>query len=238
MVVLSSFLTLEEQQDLVQEVLQAHRLSSTESLSSSFQESSTSSQSIKLNLGIACGGDLSFVTPTAVGISRRVFRGAFARPDDGWGSMGPPRPQALQILSCPGTPLTGTALLYGPNASMPAHYDSPTQPLQREEWLCILSVGLTAVFRCNNDRVELRSGDVLVMDSMAVLHGVEEILQPKECDDDDIWERVGLPWPSRLGIIMWHGKLASSASDAVAVDIMAFEGMATMFDGDGDSELE
>jgi hypothetical protein len=93
---------------------------------------------------------------------------------------------------------------------MKPHYDSATQPNQKEEWLCILSLGLTAVFRCDKERLYLESGDALVMDSMAVLHGVDRVLLDPEACEQPSWRKAGLPFPSRLGLVVWQGRASVS----------------------------
>lgn len=42
------------------------------------------------------------------------------------------------------------------------------------------TIGSTVSFRCNDDVLELKLGNVLVMDSMAVLHGVEGVAMRTE----------------------------------------------------------
>jgi hypothetical protein len=125
------------------------------------------------------------------------------------------------------TPLTGLSLLYGPLASMSAHYDSPTQPGQREEWLAMMSIGSSIIFRCNDELIQLDSGDVVVMDSMATLHGVERVLavgvSTGEGMNDDVgdsnratnninYAELGLQTPCRLGLLFWRGRPKDKAA--------------------------
>ena len=51
--------------------------------------------------------------------------------------------------------LTGIALLYGPSAKMVAHYDSPTQPGRRREWIASVTVGSSVRFRLGNETAVL-----------------------------------------------------------------------------------
>jgi D-ribose pyranose/furanose isomerase RbsD len=56
----------------------------------------------------------------------------------------------------------------------------------------------------------LHSGDALVMASMAVLHGVQEIV----ISNPDMAPTVGLPVPGlRLGLLLWQG--SSSVDESV-----------------------
>jgi hypothetical protein len=121
---------------------------------------------------------------------------------------------------------------------MKPHYDSATQPNQKEEWLCILSLGLTAVFRCDNEVLHLESGDALVMDSMAVLHGVERVLLDPEVCEEASWRKAGLPFPSRLGLVVWQGRASTSAAGSYGERQIAnamLEGMDALFQDFGES---
>jgi hypothetical protein len=125
-------------------------------------------------------------------------------------------------------PLSGLSLLYGVGASMPSHYDSPTRPGQREEWLAMITLGNSVVFRCNSEVLTLHSGDVLVMDSMAVLHGVERIIP--DASENPIRPRIGLlNIQARLGILFWQGKETlkpiPSARSEDGVDILRIDGL-------------
>lgn len=185
--VLRSFLTRQEQEELKEEVIQTHL---ENSLSPLFQAVHATA-SIPLNLGIPCGADVENQLPFASQLSRRAF-------DHAWHTF--PEEQSLRILSSPDCcPLTGLALLYGPKANMSPHFDSPTQPGQRHEWLVMMTVGKAVEFICNDNRITLSSGDVLVMDSMAVLHGVQGII-PDDCT-------IELPLQgSRLGVLLWQAR--------------------------------
>jgi hypothetical protein len=181
--VLTTFLTKEEQEQLVEDALTCHAQHS--SSGTVWMDMDTSTASFPLKLGIKCGGDLSETLPLAVDLARRAFASSFL---------------LHNVEDC--CSLTGLALIYGPNATMNAHCDSPTQPHQREEWLVMMTVGNSVRFRCNEDLLLLNSGDALVMDSMAVLHGVQEIV----VSDPDMAPTVGLSVPgSRLGVLLWQG---------------------------------
>jgi hypothetical protein len=185
---------------LVQEALACHARN-CDGADPDYAAIQTSVSSLKLELGIACGSDLSDILPQAVAIARRAFQQAAASPlllpDD------TNNDSHLQNISR--GPLSGLSLLYGLHAHMAPHYDSPTQPGQREEWLAMITLGNTARFRCNDDIIQLHWGDVLVMDSMAVLHGVEGILADHQ--DPTISEQLGLPVAqARLGILFWQGR--------------------------------
>ena len=209
-VVFRSFLSVEEQRELVREALDCHHRNSS---NSDWRDLQTSKSSRKLALGISTGGDVTSTLAFATSVARKAFRKAFEQ-----------KPlEALKVVCREDTPLTGLALLYGPNASMPAHYDSPTQPGQREEWLAMATVGSTVSFRCNDDVLELKSGDVLVMDSMAVLHGVEGV----DCEDGN-YQEVGLPIPSRLGTLFWQGRMDSNENFPVATEVI--DGFGKLFD--------
>jgi hypothetical protein len=199
--VLASFLTKEEQKQLVEDALACHAQQS--SSGTGWTDVGTSTASFPLKLGIKCGGDLAETLPFAVDLARRAFASSFLLHNVGdWCS------------------LTGLALIYGPNATMNAHCDSPTQPHQREEWLIMMTVGNSVRFRCNDELLLLHSGDALVMDSMAVLHGVQEIV----VSDPDMAPTVGLPVPgSRLGVLLWQGSSpvdvsVGNMSDAVELE--------------------
>jgi hypothetical protein len=121
---------------------------------------------------------------------------------------------------------------------MNAHHDSPTQPGQREEWLVLMTVGLPVLFRLNKSVERLISGDVLVMDSMATLHGVEEILS----DDSGIdFPALGLQRPARLGVLLREGRQESAThgrnDNQRSIDDDMVEGIQGLFGADDeDSE--
>jgi len=199
-----------------------------------------SKASMKLNLGLReCGGDLNETLPLSVKLSRRAFlksakyfesQGESNSANSSYILAGETpivkgnKQRGIRAKNLP-TKLTGLSLLYGPNAVMSPHYDSSTQPGQREEWLVMFTVGSDVLFRCNEDILTLSSGDALVMDSMSVLHGVEgirerEISNCKEIDSSSETKKAeyyiektdsalyyGLPLKgSRLGVLLWHGK--------------------------------
>lgn len=199
---------MEEQRQLAKDALECHQeYSSSRDGSTDWTVLSTSTSSLHLKLGIGCGSDLSQTLPLAVNLASRAF----------------------QSLTPRGLPekctLTGLALLYGPHASMNAHYDSPTQPQQCEEWLVMMTVGNDVQFRCNEEFLLLHSGDALVMDSMAVLHGVEQVVV---CNPD-MASTFGLPVTgSRLGVLLWQGRSAVSTemkSEAVDLEAGTMEGL-------------
>jgi hypothetical protein len=240
-----SFVGVEEQQLLVRESLQCHLKNSSTGINqqdsdgtlqptnTDWNHMETSSTSHTFQLGVRCGGDLTSTLPLAVAVARRAFRQALHQePQLGDATSIP----ALETLSQPNIPLAGLVLLYGLKAAMPPHYDSPTQPGQREEWLVMMTMGNDVRFRCNDDIVQLQSGDVLVMDSMAVLHGVESIV-----DLDDGGGRIekpdlGLPISSRLGILFWQGQSPVDKVDSASFSVV--EGVGNLFPDSDDSDDE
>ena len=164
-----------------------------------------SSSSVSLDLGLQYTG-APLNNPIVTELAARAFVAAGeALAADGRDEM------AREVAEPSTEQLTGIALLYGPAARMTAHYDSPTQPGRRREWLAMLTAGNAVRFRLGNSTEVLRSGDALVMDAMATLHGVEAILPPRSRDDDDLGagmmvdpaEHLGLPAGSRLGVLLW-----------------------------------
>jgi hypothetical protein len=238
--VFKAFLSVHEQLEITNEVLACHLQNEDQCLTLR-DELESSPRSIKLNIGITIGGSIAPNLPKAEKVCRRVFERAAStlvkHKGDG-DDVVSPRHHPLHVLAHPETPLTGTSLLYGPNASMKPHYDSPTQPNQKEEWLCILSVGLTTVFRCDNETFRIDSGDALVMDSMAVLHGVEKILPDPDGCVNSSWRQVGLPAPSRLGLVVWQGRTLKAGTNTSLADWSVhdevLEGMGALFEECGD----
>jgi hypothetical protein len=223
-----SFVGSEEiQQLLVEEVLQCHYrnkgIGADDNDKNLIQWDSSSKTSLKLDLGIPCGGDLSYLLPNAVAVARRAFQRASSIV-----AKATTKAKSLKLIS--NGPLSGLSLLYGIEGSMSPHYDSPTQPGQREEWLCMMSLGNSMMFRCNDDIISVHSGDVVVMDSMAVLHGVERIV-PDE-SDPSLSLRLGLPTTqSRLGIIFWQGRIASPEAPLfIAGEDISLDGVDSLFD--------
>lgn len=217
---------------LVQEALACHARNRIQT-DDNYAAIERSSSSFRLELGIACGGDLSEILPCAVAVARRAFRHAALQlfPNDDNNDDTRRRRDALQSMAR--GPLSGLSLLYGISASMTPHYDAPTQRGQREEWLVMMTLGNTALFRCNDEIIELHSGDVLVMDSMAVLHGVEGIL----ADDRDptMSTKLGLPLAqSRLGILFWQGRDPLSNLQAISSSSQedVVDGISSLFDED------
>ena len=185
---------------------------------------SSSKSSLKLNLGISCGGDLRDILPNAVAVVRRAF--------DHASNIAKNNGTAKTLQTISNGPLSGLSLLYGLDAAMVPHYDSPTQPGQRDEWLCMMSFGNTMIFRCDNDTITIQSGDVIVMDAMSTLHGVERIVP-----DDNmplICSRIGFPIPQvRLGILLWQGRVMPAYRDVLGpVDDVDLEGSIGIFDND------
>jgi hypothetical protein len=235
--VFKSFLTVHEQLEITNEILTCHLQNEKDQcLVPLRDELESSPRSIKLNTGVTIGGSIASTLPKAEKVCRRVFQRAASTPVRHYwdeGEVQSPKNHPLHALAQPETALTGTALLYGPNASMKPHYDSPTQPKQKEEWLCILSVGLTMVFRCDSKTICINSGDAMVMDSMAVLHGVEEILPDPDGCVNSSWRQVGLPAASRLGLVVWQGRTleaATTTSPDSSVSDEAMEGMGALFE--------
>lgn len=188
----------EDQKGLVEEALFCHSQNQggSQDVMREMQLSSTSQTSLKLNLGIPCGGALTNILPKSVAVARQALHIA---------SRQVPAASSKSLHMLAHGPLSGLSLLYGVDASMPSHYDSPTQPGQREEWLAMITLGNSVAFRCNNEILILHSGDVLVMDSMAVLHGVERIVA--DDNENPICSRIGMPFlQARLGILLWQGK--------------------------------
>ena len=250
----------------------------------SWDQLQNSSASMKMNLGLnECGGDLSHTLPLAVELSRKAFRksalhyemlgnlrlaqsshklaGIMENTSSGQtksvGTNGSKtKNKKHPASSSPQTPpkLTGLSLLYGPKAMMNPHYDSSTQPGQREEWLVMFTIGSDVLFRCNDSVIALSSGDALVMDSMSVLHGVEGIrkkmvqnpmdLCTSETKDNSQFPRenidaalhYGLPVEgSRLGVLLWQGRTSYNAqivTDERKTDDdgpISLEGFSTLF---------
>jgi hypothetical protein len=239
--ILPSFLNIEEQKLLTSSALEAHRFhtnvanaankdsttttTTTSSLSdeilldineSLHESSSSSSQS--LNLGLKyCGSPLTAL-PAAVELSYRAFQTAarvFAQQRQAHSvSISNSLSKLYQ------SKLTGIALLYGPRATMNAHYDSPTQPNQREEWLIMFTLGNDVLFQLNDRQICLSSGDALVMDAMNVLHGVVTILPP-QLEEVDPAVALGLSPKTRLGILLWQSsppRLTSNENKNQCVD--------------------
>jgi hypothetical protein len=229
-VVFRSFLGVQEQQLLVREALDCHLKNSNDKQNNNgtatgWKSMEASSNPLPFKLGVPCGGDLTSTLPAAVEVARRAFRQALQLPPSYLAST-----PVLEKVSQPNIPLTGLALLYGLKASKLAHYDSPTQPGQREEWLAMMTMGRDVRFRCNDDIVQLQSGDVLVMDSMAVLHGVESIVD----DDTGCDTELGLPIKSRLGILFWQGTNPVDKVDRTSFSVV--DGVGSLFNDSDDDD--
>ncbi|KAL7560647.1 hypothetical protein ACA910_001331 [Epithemia clementina (nom. ined.)] len=214
------------QKSIVDEALQAHRRYSDKQIHrDQWNLGNESKTSIKLEMGIGCGCDLTSVLPEAASVARSAFRRAAA---SDFASIKP-----LVTMSDVHTPLTGLALMYGLAASMPPHYDSPTQPGKREEWLCMITIGQSVLFRCNDETLKLESGDVLVMDSMSVLHGVNQI-----CNDAKHHHSLlGLPVQARLGVLFWQGRTTLMTTSDLSpnqnlLDDLCAEELASLFSTD------
>lgn len=136
--------------------------------------------------------------------------------------------------------LTGLALMYGQEASMPPHYDSPTQKNQKSEWLCMFSMGHAIRFRCNDEILQVRSGDALVMDSMSVFHGVQSVDGQDCCIDDEF----DFPIPgARLGVLLWKAVSDDYAVDGTVIhekendlSMVDMEGLSSLFPDSDDSD--
>ena len=210
--VLRSFLTHQEQLELKDEAIQCH-LQSSDSFAATH-----ATASLTLELGVACGASLHSKLPLACQLARRAFLQAHVE--------FPGEEAALQLLSS-SCSYAGLALLYGPDSKMSPHYDSPTQPGQGQEWLAMLTVGKSVDFVCNNDVITLMSGDALVMDSMAVLHGVKGIVQDNNS--------IELPVKgSRLGVLLWQAR--SVANVFINGDNDDVDGVNMLFQDDSDDD--
>jgi hypothetical protein len=229
--VFRSFVGSEDiQKLLVEEAMHCHYQHTKNNTQDVIQLDSCSNGSLKLDLGIVCGGDLTKILPNAIAVAERAFKYAssiFAN------RKSTTKAKTLKVIAS--GPLSGLSLLYGINSSMSPHYDSPTIPGRREEWLCLMSFGNTMMFRCNDNIFAVDSGDVIVMDSMAVLHGVEQIVQDKS--DPTLSLKLGLPLTqSRLGILFWRGRTVTSSKLQVLsnVEDSDFEGVDLLFNNEND----
>ena len=238
---LEGFLSEEEQFCLSTSTFERHQVCQKRKLGSEYEidndsewknlESSTAS--IPLNMGLNCTGGPFVDMEPAVRYSKRAFGEASRY----FASIGQKEVSgAIYRLCNDEVELTGISLLYGPKGKMLAHYDSPTQPGRRDEWLVGFTVGADTDFRCNDKIIRLTSGDALVMDSMAVLHGVESI--------DNGFESVcrsskyELPFPgSRLGVLLWQSAqtIPNVSKNKVSSDIK-HEGLKNLFATDTDSD--
>jgi hypothetical protein len=224
-VTLRKVISQKEQSDLVAEALKCHRKHQGASNSDWRENLESSKSSLKLELGIrACGESLETKLPLAVQLSRKLFELASNK-------LCPSSTTTLCNLKLDTTPLTGLVLLYGPHASMTPHYDSPTQPGKREEWLAMITIGADVEFVCNQELVTLQSGDALVMDSMATLHGVHRILLSSTTSRDDESIKLGLPVAnSRLGILLWQAKDSKTTNKEARLSEDTVDGVAGLFD--------
>ena len=90
--------------------------------------------------------------------------------------------------------------------------------------LALCSLG----FVCNDEIITLSSGDVLVMDAMAVLHGVQSIL-PDDCD-------IELPLQgSRLGVLLWQARQVDPVEGSTRGKDETIDGMHMLYYDDDDS---
>ena len=94
--------------------------------------------------------------------------------------------------------LDGVSLLYGINATMEQHTDSLSRPdITNEEWTFTVNIGCDICFKLNGKNVIAHSGDIIVIDSRAVMHGVDKII-PNTCPKD-------IPLTNaRFGVIVWE----------------------------------
>lgn len=224
---LKGFLTNEEQQELVRSTFECHRSNSAHSdghdKCDEWKSLGTDTVSTSLNLGLAyTGAPMNNEMNPALTFSRRSFEDASKHYlDAGKCDLSVATSRLASPDECD---ITGIALLYGPNGKMLAHYDAPTQKGRRDEWLVGFSVGADTMFRCNDEVVLLKSGDALVMDSMAVLHGVEGICG--QVSSVDVEQLYGLPFQgSRLGVLLWQSaepsknRMDVSKAEAEGVDV-------------------
>ncbi|GKY95166.1 hypothetical protein MPSEU_000480100 [Mayamaea pseudoterrestris] len=217
---LNSFLSIDDQRLIVDEILTRHRQCCSSDKANGLDINLDGTNSFRLELGIGCGENLCQILAVSTDRCRQAFKQGATR-------LKNPSPSLISLHK-PDTPLTGLSLLYGPNSFMSPHYDSPTQPGQKEEWLCMFTFGLPCLFRLDDLCVEMRSGDALIMDSMSVLHGVEKILVDSGADGLHSCSRIGLPIASRLGLLFWQGRLV--AIDALSPDdIGMFDGLSTLY---------
>lgn len=241
--VLPSFVTPEEAAGIVSEALSCHEVNGDLN-DLAYDTVRTSTASVTLALGISSvrsgPNDISPSLPRASTVARRAFRQVYEIVKGGCNcSIASCDIESLQKLSdCATTPLTGLALIYGAQASMPAHYDSPTQPGQRNEWLCMMSMGLPVRFRCDDEILTIYSRDVLVMDAMATRHGVESVVVDEEeavmaNDSTGEWRNVGLPFPCRLGVLFWQGR-SPSINNSFHETVDEIDGMGELFAQDDD----
>jgi hypothetical protein len=213
-IVLRSFLSAEEEKSIVDEVLSCHRMNSGEDL----VVDANRQNSLKLDLGIGCGGDVSSRLKTSTSQARRAFKQA--------STLLPTTTQAFERFCLPTTRITGLSLIYSLDSFMSPHYDSPTQAGQREEWLCMFTFGLPCLFQLDDRTVQLNSGDAVVMDSMATLHGVDSIVDLK--DGDNQCKRIGLPSKCRLGVLFWVGR-NSDHTETDYRNVPVVDGLESMF---------
>mmetsp|Transcript_255 Transcript_255/g.371 ORF Transcript_255/g.371 Transcript_255/m.371 type:complete len:249 (-) Transcript_255:474-1220(-) len=229
--VLPSFLSVEEQKVLSSSAVEAHlNFSSAENKTDigftlDLPVNGTASRS--LNLGLEyCGAPLTSL-PVAVALSFRALQHAASIYNNQLGC--PCISISLQKLSS--YTLTGVALLYGPCGKMTPHFDSPTQPEQKEEWLVMFSMGNDVLFQVNDRQIRLSSGDALIMDAMSVLHGVVSILSSKEGNDPAI--RLGLSPGSRLGVLLWQSSPKKERIDNRSLSSSEFD-VGGLFESDND----
>ena len=94
--------------------------------------------------------------------------------------------------------LDGVALLYGINSMMEQHTDSLSRPnITNEEWTFTFNIGCDICFKLNGKSVIAHSGDVIIIDSRIVMHGVDKIIAntcPKYLPLTD----------ARFGVIVWE----------------------------------
>jgi len=98
---------------------------------------------------------------------------------------------------------------------MPSHVDAPSRPESREQWLVSITLGLCIIFQVGDHRLHLRSGDVLVMDAMALMHGVVAVLADSAPADIALQD-------ARLGLLLFepppHRVRASSEQENDGID--------------------
>lgn len=127
--------------------------------------------------------------------------------------------------------LTALGWLYGPQSSMVAHHDTPTFPGSKDEWLVSFNAGLTMNFEADGEPLPLASGDVVVMDTLAVKHGVLGILPgtaPAECSLQD----------ARLGLLLWssYNPDPKARATLAADEGAAAEGLSNLFPDSSDDD--
>ncbi len=91
---------------------------------------------------------------------------------------------------------------------MPAHVDAPAYPGCKSNYIIGLTFGLSINFQLGSHNIVLNSGDALVFDGMALLHGVDGVIA-------DTSPLVNLA-DSRLGIMLWERRMRPKVEVAIS----------------------